>query len=88
MGQHRVTRIVVTDAQGLPFVAAHQAVAVEADVVFREQFLDLHIQRPGQFQGRSNRRRVQPTLDFRQVTLGHAGLFGQGFQRHAKFFSE
>ncbi|MNS82092.1 hypothetical protein D3C72_1158270 [compost metagenome] len=88
MGQHRVTRIVVAGAQRLALVAAHQAVAVEADLVFGEQLLDLHVQRLGQFQRSRNRRRVQPAFDFRQVTLGHAGFFRQCLKGYAKFFSQ
>jgi len=68
-------------------MAAHQAVAVEADVVFAEQLFDLHVQCLGQFQRRSDGRRIEPALDFRQVTLGHPGFFGQGLQGYAKFFS-
>ena len=88
VGQYRVPLIVLAGAQWLPFVAAHQAVAVEADVVFAEQLLDFHVQRLGQFQRSRNRRRIEPAFDFRQITLGHAGFFRQSLKGHAKFFSQ
>ncbi|MOA51378.1 hypothetical protein D3C78_1745190 [compost metagenome] len=69
-------------------MAAYQAIAVEADLVFGKQLLDLHVQCLGQFQRGRNRRRVQAAFDFRQITLGHAGFFRQCLKGYAKFFSQ
>ncbi|MNO05497.1 hypothetical protein D3C81_2269110 [compost metagenome] len=68
-------------------MATHQAVTVDADVVLREQFLDLHVQRLGQFQRSRYRWRVEPAFDLRQVTLGHAGFLRQRLKGYPKFFS-